>query len=130
MQKYLCQLSTIILFTFYSVNTYCQDYLIEKIPKSKDFSNEYLLDGKKGNLYIINSKDSLVDVIVRWSNGYFAIGKLQDIIPFGKWFVFDKKNRCREEILYGPEAKCIVHSKKIDKKGAISSEFKSITGCF
>lgn len=96
----------------------------------KNFSNEFLMSGEKGKIFKISSDSTLESVVVRWDNGYFAVGTASDGIPVGKWFVFDKKNRQREFLIIGAGAKCILYSRKMNSKGEIISEFKAITPCF
>jgi len=112
------------------MDTFCQTSTNINTIEVKDFSSEFLLNGKVGKSFIINSNDTLNNVMVRWDNGYFAIGTILKGKAFGKWFLYDKKNRQREYLMFGFDAKCILYSKKMDKQGKIISEFKAITPCF
>ncbi len=93
-----------------------------------DFANKFLLNGKKGKMFIIGTNDTLQKVIVRWNNGYFAIGTTLEGEAIGKWYLYDKKNRIREYLILGGE--CILYSKKLNKKGKTVSEVKVLTPCF
>jgi len=130
MGKIFFQLSIITIVLFSAMDTFCQTPTNIETIEIKDFSSEFLLNGKVGKSFIINSNDTLNNVIVRWDNGYFAIGTILKGKAFGKWFLYDKKNRQREYLMFGFDAKCILYSKKMDKQGKIISEFKAITPCF
>ncbi len=130
MGKIFFQLSIITIVLFSAMDTFCQPPTNIDTIEIKDFSSEFLLNGKVGKTFIINSNDTLNNVIVRWDNGYFAIGTILKGKAFGKWFLYDKKNRQREYLMFGFDAKCILYSKKMDKQGKIISEFKAITPCF
>jgi len=130
MGKIFFQLSIIIIVLFSAMDTFCQTSTNINTIEVKDFSSEFLLNGKVGKSFIINSNDTLNNVMVRWDNGYFAIGTILKGKAFGKWFLYDKKNRQREYLMFGFDAKCILYSKKMDKQGKIISEFKAITPCF
>jgi hypothetical protein len=93
-----------------------------------DFTNKFLLNGKTGKIFLVGTNDTLQNVIVRWDNGYFAIGTTSKGQAVGKWFLYDKKNRQREYIIFGFE--CVVYRKKINRQGKQTSEFKAITPCF
>lgn len=95
-----------------------------------DFTNEFLLNGKTGKIFLVGINDTLQNVVVRWDNGFFAIGTTFESKAVGKWYLYDKKNRIREYLILGAESKCVLYSKKKDKKGKTVSEFKAITPCF
>lgn len=131
MFKSLFQLSVIIFVLFSAMDSFCQNAKNIDTIEKMNFSSEFLLNGKTGKLYIISSNDSLNNVVVRWDNGYFAIGTTTiERKTFGKWNLFDNKNRQREYLIFGFDAKCILYSKKMDKQGKKISDFKAITPCF
>lgn len=98
--------------------------------KNSEFSNKFLLEGKKGRIFEVVEINETKKVIVKWRNGCFSIGQVNENKPFGEWFLYDKKNRLREYLVFGSEGKCLLHQKKINKKGKIISEIKTITPCF
>jgi hypothetical protein len=112
------------------MNIFCQNNTSIDAIEAKDFTNKFILNGKTGKIFIVNSNATFNNVTVRWNNGYFAIGTTSDGKPIGKWFLYDKKNRYRECLIFGPEADCVVYRKIIDTKGNVISEFKAITPCF
>lgn len=130
MRKILFQLSVITIVLFSAMDTYCQNATNIETIDTNNFSSEFLLNGKTGKIFSINTNDSLSNVFVRWNNGYFAIGTTLRGKAFGKWFLYDKKNRLREYLIFGFDAKCILYSRKMDKQGEIISEIKAMTPCF
>jgi hypothetical protein len=130
MSKTFVQLLAIMMALFSAMDSVCQNTTNVDTIEMKDFSNEFILNGKQGKIFNINTKDKGNSVVVRWNNGFFAIGTTFKGKPFGKWFLYDRKNRHRESLIFGPHAECILYSKKMNKKGKIISEFKSITPCF
>lgn len=130
MRKIFFQLPVILFVLFSAMNAFCQNSIKIDTIEVQDFSSEFLLNGKAGKIFTINSNDTLNNVVVRWDNGYFAIGSTLKGKAFGKWFLFDKQDRQREYLIFGFEAKCVLYSKKMNKQGKIISEFKAITPCF
>ena len=106
-----------------------KDQFIDSI-KVVNFSNEFLQKGKAGKLFVVNSNEFMSYVVVHWKNGYTSFGTIQNGKEVGEWYLYDKKNRLREYIMFGFEGKCILQSKKLNKKGSIIAEFKAITPCF
>ncbi len=130
MRKLFFRLSVIFIVLFFTIDVFGQNSTKVDTVEIKDFSNKFLLNGKTGKIFIISSDNSLNNVIVRWDNGYFGIGSILEGDAVGKWFLYDEKNRHREYLIFGPEAKCVLYRGKIDKKGKTVSEFKAITPCF
>ncbi len=130
MRKLFFQLLVIAVLLFSAIDTFCQNSIKIESIETTDFSSEFLLNGKIGKIFTINSNDTLSNVLVRWNNGYFAIGTTLNGKAFGKWFLYDKKNRLREYLIFGFDAKCILYSRKMDKQGEIISEIKAMTPCF
>ena len=130
MCKIFFKLSVIMIVLFGTTDIFCQSNVSIDSVEVANFSNEFLLNGKTGKIFIVGSNGSLNNVVVQWNNGYFGIGTILEEKAFGKWSLFDKKNRLREYLMFGPDAKCILYSKKINRRGKIISEFKAITPCF
>ena len=131
MRKLYFQILVAFLLLLGNKDAVCQqkDSIMESIEMT-DFTNEFLLNGKAGKMFLVGINDTLQNVIVRWDNGYFAIGTTFKSKAVGKWYLYDKKNRIREYLILGAESKCVLYSKKKDKKGKTVSEFKAITPCF
>ncbi len=131
MRKLYFQILIAFLLLLGNNEVICQetDSTMESIEMA-DFTNEFLLNGKTGKIFLLGKNDTLQDVIVRWDNGYLAIGTTFENKAVGKWYLYDKKNRLREYLILGAESKCVLYSKKLDKKGRKLSEFKAITPCF
>lgn len=91
MRKAFHQLSAILFVLFSPIDTFCKNSASIDTLEIKDFSSEFLLNGKSGKVFTINSSDKLRNVIVRWDNGYFAIGTTLEKKAIGKWFLYDKK---------------------------------------
>lgn len=129
MRKICLQISVIVSLLLSSIDAVCQqtDTNINVI-EMVDFSDRFLLNGKTGKIFFVGANDSLHNVIVRWGNGYFAIGTTFEGNAIGKWFLYDKGNRLREYLILG--GSCVLYSKKMNKKGEMVSEFKAITPCF
>jgi len=131
MRKILFQLPIIIIVLFSAMNALCQKSTNIDAINVKSFSSQFLINGKTGKIFNISSNDSLSNVVVRWSNGWFAIGQTSiEGKIFGKWYIFDKKNRYRNYFIFGFDGECVLYSKKMNKKGKTVSEFKAITPCF
>jgi hypothetical protein len=127
MHFYICLITTI----FITVNVFSQNQIVTTDTVNiKDYSNIFLLNGKIGHKFIVKSIDSTDFVIVHWKNGYFSIGTIKEGRETGKWYIYDRKLRLREYLLFGPDANCILYSKKTDKKGKIIKEIKTLTPCF
>lgn len=130
MRKIFCQLSVILFVLLSTMSAFSQNNVVIDTIEIKDFSSEFLFNGRAGKIFTINSNDTLKDVIVRWNNGHFAIGTTLENEAAGKWFLYDKKNRLREYLIFGANTECILYSKKMNKEGVIISEFKALTPCF
>ena len=130
MCKMFFRLSIIAAMFFCNMNVFGQNKINADSIQTKDFSNKFLLNGKTGKIFIISSDNTLNNVIIRWNNGYFGIGSILEGQAVGKWFLYDKKNRHREYLIFGPEGECVVYRKRIDIKGITILESKAITPCF
>ena len=97
---------------------------------TNDFSNRFLQEGRTGKAIITMARDSTHIVIVRWSNGYIGVGSILNNKAFGKWYLYDKRNRLRETILFGYSAECILRREKFDRKGNTISLYSAMTPCF
>ena len=131
MRKLYFQIFITFLLLLGKTDSVCQqtDSTKESIEIT-DFANIFLLNGKSGKIFLVGTNDTLQNVIVRWDNGYFAIGTIFEGKAVGKWYLYDKKNRIREYLILGAESKCVLYSKKQDKNGKTISESKAITPCF
>ena len=78
----------------------------------------------------MHSNDSLINVIVHWDNCYFATGLLLEEKAVGRWFLYDKNIRLKENIIFGAPSNCILYFKKMDKRGKTIKEFTALTPCF
>jgi len=109
---------------------FAQKNTINDLDNIEHYSNEFLLKGKKGKMFILGSCDTLNYAVVHWKNGYFATGKIVNGVATGNWFVYDQNNKLRESLIFGLDAKCILYSKKMNGKGKVVSELKILTPCF
>lgn len=120
----------IVFFLCISVDGLAQKNVLIDSIKVANFSNEFLLNGKQGKIYIISS-DSLTDkVIVRWNNGYIAFGNMDSNKVDGNWSLYDRKHRIRAYYSFYSNGQCLFYSKKLNKKGKTISQFTSTTLCF
>ncbi len=104
MRKLYFQILIAFLLLLGNNEVICQetDSTMESIEMA-DFTNEFLLNGKTGKIFLLGKNDTLQDVIVRWDNGYLAIGTTFENKAVGKWYLYDKKNRLREYLILGAE---------------------------
>lgn len=131
MRKLCFQISVVLLLQLSNTDAVCQQKgsNMESIEMT-DFTNKYLLNGKTGKIFLVGTNDTLQNVVVRWVNGYFAIGTTLKGNAIGKWYLYDNKNRIREYIIFGFDGSCILYSKKVNSKGKLVSELTATTPCF
>jgi len=124
--------SVALIFLLINITCWGQDTISCDTVIVKSYSNQFVLDGRNGKAYHIplNANYSSSAVVVHWGNGYTAYGRMVNHLEFGRWYVFDRKNRLREFMLWGPEAMCVVHRVTLNKVGMIISESKLLTPCF
>jgi hypothetical protein len=94
---------------------------ISKIRISNNFSNDLILKGQKGQLFLIDSIQEIKIVYVRWENGYSSYGKLKNGSPVEYWHIYDNKNRLRKYIRFGYTNNAILFYRKYNKRGKLIS---------
>ena len=98
--------------------------LTEKLI-AKNFTNKYIVENTKGQVFKIDSMYNYVDVLVLWANGYFSIGKLSLGHAFGEWDTYDKKNRLRKRVGFGDNGEMLLYIIEFDKKGNVTKNSSS-----
>ena len=92
---------------------------------AKNFTNKYIVENTKGQVFKIDSMYNYGDVLVLWANGYFSIGKLSLGHAFGEWDTYDKKNRLRKRVGFGDNGEMLLYIIEFDKKGNVTKNSSS-----
>jgi hypothetical protein len=85
--------------------------------KRSDYSNGKILKGIKGKLYVLNRIENNEYVMIKWDNGYEAFGLLRNEKEYGKWYLYDSKNRLREVFIYSEDGSFLILWEVFNKQG-------------
>jgi hypothetical protein len=99
--------------------------IIEQNLLNKYYSNKFIVDNTKGELYKIDSLPNYEIVLVKWENGYFSIGKINSGHAYGEWNTYDKKNRLRKRVMFGGDGDMLLYIQEFDKKGRLITNSSS-----
>ncbi|MES2287335.1 MAG: hypothetical protein V4547_16705 [Bacteroidota bacterium] len=85
---------------------------------SDSFQNELLQKDVRGLLYSLMTRDSVEFVMVKWTNGNYSIGGMQNKKVYGKWYTYDNRNRLRTTLAFLDQGTLlfITHYNKKGKK--------------
>lgn len=85
--------------------------------KKKGYLNDLVLKGITGNLYTMNKVKGVEYVMVKWQNGYKSFGLMKDEKEYGKWYLYDKKDRLIKCSTYSEDGSFVRILEKFNKKG-------------
>ncbi len=92
---------------------------------SKEYYNKFILENKRGEMFIVDSLSNYKIVFVKWENGYFSIGELSFGYAFGEWNTYDKKNRLRKRVGFGNNGEMLLYLREFDRKGRLIKNSES-----
>jgi len=85
--------------------------------KKSDYLNDRILKDVTGKLYVLNSVEENEYVMVKWDNGNTSYGLMRSGKEYGKWYLFDNKNRLRELSSYSKDGSYLDLVERFNAKG-------------
>jgi len=85
--------------------------------KESDYTNNKILKDVTGRLYVLNNIEESEFVMVKWNNGYKSFGVMRKGKEYGKWYLYDNKNRLKKCSTYSKDGSFISTLERFNKKG-------------